>query len=443
MSKNGKAAIGSTRVVRGLIFGLISGALFMAIALAVASLVLPMPQPRAVVEPQAIVAQELVQPTVETPEETTPTPQMTVPTMDDAPVLDETTSAIMPDAGNAESALSEVSSDNETAPAVSGGDMPSAGAQPTTGLTEPMSETDLAISAEPAQPAAPAVDEATFEEAPVDVTVDAPIMIAEEDAEEEEDTVSTTLAPDEQLSDDSGVVVNRLPTVADTGQATSGGPLVLNAEAFDNPENRPVMSIVLIDTGEFNIGYDALASFPYPITFAIDPLREDALEKAAAYRERGFELLAVVDLPSNGGEELADLALLPTLNSVSGLVGVLEGTGEGLQGNMELSEGVLRMVDASGYGLLLRSKGLNAAQQMAEGRGLPVETVFRDFDANGQDASIIRRFLDQAAFKARQEGSIVKVGRLRPATISALLLWGLQDRASSVALAPVSAVLSQ
>jgi polysaccharide deacetylase 2 family uncharacterized protein YibQ len=93
--------------------------------------------------------------------------------------------------------------------------------------------------------------------------------------------------------------------------------------------------------------------------------------------------------------------------------------------------------------LILRPKGLNAAQQIADGRNLPVETIFRDFDANGQDATVIRRFLDQAAFKARQVDQIVMVGRLRPATISALLLWGLQDRASSVALAPISAVLQQ
>jgi polysaccharide deacetylase 2 family uncharacterized protein YibQ len=86
---------------------------------------------------------------------------------------------------------------------------------------------------------------------------------------------------------------------------------------------------------------------------------------------------------------------------------------------------------------------LNAAQQISDGRNLPVETIFRDFDANGQDATVIRRFLDQAAFKARQVDQIVMVGRLRPVTISALLLWGLQDRASSVALAPISAVLQQ
>ena len=67
--------------------------------------------------------------------------------------------------------------------------------------------------------------------------------------------------------------------------------------------------------------------------------------------------------------------------------------------------------------------------------------MFRDFDESGQDATVIRRFLDQAAFRARQEGSVIMVGRLRPATISALLLWGLQDRAASVRLTPISEVL--
>jgi len=49
--------------------------------------------------------------------------------------------------------------------------------------------------------------------------------------------------------------------------------------------------------------------------------------------------------------------------------------------------------------------------------------------------------LDQAAFKAGIEGSVIMLGRMRPETISALLVWGLQDRASQVALAPISAVL--
>lgn len=55
----------------------------------------------------------------------------------------------------------------------------------------------------------------------------------------------------------------------------------------------------------------------------------------------------------------------------------------------------------------------------------------------------MRRFLDQAAFKARQEEGVVMLGRLRADTVSALLLWGLQDRANSVALVPVSALLKR
>ncbi len=213
-----------------------------------------------------------------------------------------------------------------------------------------------------------------------------------------------------------------------------------DAQATDD---RPLMAIILIDTGEYNIGPEALASFPYPISFAIDPLREDALEAAEMYRSKGFELLVTADLPEGGDASLAEIALAPTIDSIPGAVGILEGTNGGLQGNMELAEAVLKMVEDTGNGLVLRAKGLNAAQQQADGRDLPVATLFRDFDATGQNATVIRRFLDQAAFKARQEGSVIMVGRLRPATISALLLWGLQDRATSVVLTPVSTIWEQ
>ena len=89
-------------------------------------------------------------------------------------------------------------------------------------------------------------------------------------------------------------------------------------------------------------------------------------------------------------------------------------------------------------------KGLDTARKLAQKEGVPAATVFRDFDSEDQDAPTIRRFLDQAAFKASQEtNGVIMLGRLRPETISALLLWGLQDRASRVALAPVSALLLQ
>ena len=54
---------------------------------------------------------------------------------------------------------------------------------------------------------------------------------------------------------------------------------------------------------------------------------------------------------------------------------------------------------------------------------------------------MIRKFLDQATRKARSDGSVIMIGRVRSETIKALVLWGLQNRVNHVALAPISTVL--
>lgn len=115
--------------------------------------------------------------------------------------------------------------------------------------------------------------------------------------------------------------------------------------------------------------------------------------------------------------------------------------GDGLQGAREVSDQVAEVLLASGHGLVMLANGLNTAQKLASREGVPAATVFRDFDGKGQNATVIRRFLDQAAFKADQEGGVIMVGRVHDETLSALMVWGLQDRASTVSLAPVSAVL--
>jgi polysaccharide deacetylase 2 family uncharacterized protein YibQ len=75
--------------------------------------------------------------------------------------------------------------------------------------------------------------------------------------------------------------------------------------------------------------------------------------------------------------------------------------------------------------------------------GVPAATVFRDIDGEGQDNSMIRRTLENAAFRARQDGEVVMMGRLNADTLTALLLWGVQDRSDKIALVPVSVLLQQ
>jgi polysaccharide deacetylase 2 family uncharacterized protein YibQ len=217
-------------------------------------------------------------------------------------------------------------------------------------------------------------------------------------------------------------------------------PFEVNAHAFAAFDDRPLMSIVLIDD-EASIGAEALAEFPYPLTFAIDPDDPKATEKMQARRDAGFEVLILADLPREAAPQDAETSLAVWMERLPQAVGFLEGVETGFQGNRPLADQMVTAIKASGYGMVTQNSGLNTVQKLALRDGLPSGVVFRDFDGAGQNPRAIRRFLDQAAFRARQEGSVIMLGRLRPETISALLLWGLQDRASQVGLAPVSAGL--
>ncbi|MDW4497543.1 divergent polysaccharide deacetylase family protein [Sulfitobacter sp. D35] len=257
-----------------------------------------------------------------------------------------------------------------------------------------------------------------------------------------------------------GVTVNRLPNLAgaaaaeaDTAEADAAPapgvdspPLVQFAKAFDDPGGKPLMAIVLVDDGaplgDEVVGIEALGRFPYPVSFAIDATLPDAAARMQEYRARGFEVLAMLDLPEGATARDAEVSVAAAFGNLPEAVALMEGTGSGIQSTRAASNQVTAILGQTGHGLVTQNRGLNTAQKLAVKEGVPAAAVFRDFDGKEQTPSAIRRSLDQAAFRAGQEGAVVMLGRLRPDTISALLLWGLQDRAGKVALAPVSAVLA-
>ncbi|MGR3505569.1 MAG: divergent polysaccharide deacetylase family protein [Paracoccaceae bacterium] len=240
-------------------------------------------------------------------------------------------------------------------------------------------------------------------------------------------------------------------TVMSPSASRSAVPLRRNALPFDDSEDRPKLAIVLIDRGDSVVDVEALKGFPYPLTFAIDAARPDAPEASALYRAAGFEVMALVDMAPGSTPQDAEIAIEVSLDAVPDAVAVMEGDATGFQDTAAVSGQIAAILGQRGYGLVMLPNGLNTAQKLAAKDGVPSATVFRDFDGAGQDASAIRRFLDQGAFKAGQQANglpvvgdgdgVIMLGRLRPDTISALMLWGLQDRAQRVALAPVSAVL--
>jgi len=104
---------------------------------------------------------------------------------------------------------------------------------------------------------------------------------------------------------------------------------------------------------------------------------------------------------------------------------------------------VAQILAQTGHGFVTQNRGLNTVQKLAVREGVPARVVFRDLDGKGQSGVVIRRFMDQAAFRAGQDGGVIMLGRLRAETLAALLSWSLQDRSGTVAMAPVSAVLTQ
>jgi uncharacterized protein len=213
------------------------------------------------------------------------------------------------------------------------------------------------------------------------------------------------------------------------------------AAAFENPQQRPLMAVVLLDTGEMQLSAAELAALPFPVSFSVDASRADAAVRAAQYRAGGYEVLARVSLPQAASASDAAVAVEDARRQVTEAVALMDVA----RGNFQLSRPVAAQIVASaaqsGLGLLTYARGLNAAQQEAASTGTPAALVFREFDSAGQDVAAMKRFLDQAAFRAGLQPSVIMVGHLRPETLQALAEWRFGNRASRVALAPVSVAL--
>ncbi len=323
---------------------------------------------------------------------------------------------------------------------------------------EPQGPDAVAVTPPTSAAPAPEADAPSDQTSTVTEQVVEPAPQAAEIVDEDPETPDVdTSAPSDALTATTidrgtGVTVNRLPTALSTAEPEAAPQLSIAARAitrysqpFANPDDKPLMSILLIDQGSDleggEVGIPALRSFPYPISFAVDVTLADAAERMEIYRNEGFEVLAMVDLPEGAEPSDAETTLAVAFNRVPEVVGILEGQGAGVQPSREVADQVTAILAQGGYGLVSQDKGLNTMPKLAVKEGVPAAPVFRDFDSKDQTPIVIRRFLDQAAFKAGVEGSVIMLGRMRPETISALLVWGLQDRATQVALAPISAVL--
>ncbi len=311
----------------------------------------------------------------------------------------------------------------------------------------PRVEQDLTISTQPAPVPAPVIVEDDAAASTVDIAVPQPTVTEEIAVAVPEMIVGDPVS--NMPGGDSSVKVNRSVTdpVADAPQEAveadenDAPALVKFGSPFENTEAKPLLSVVLIDDGSMGGAVPALTALPFPVTVILDPSGVDAPAKMAEYRAAGIEVGVLAALPSGATAANVEVAFEATFNAFSETVLMLDAGTGGLPNDRAVTDQAMAFLSDAGRGFISVSKGLNNSLRAAESAEVPATVIYRDLDSEGQDARVIRRFLDQAAFKARQESGVVLLARVRPDTISALILWGTANRAGQVVLAPASAVL--
>ncbi|MDV7141893.1 divergent polysaccharide deacetylase family protein [Tropicimonas sp. TH_r6] len=231
---------------------------------------------------------------------------------------------------------------------------------------------------------------------------------------------------------------------AEAADAPRLDALVRNARPFENPDGKPLFSVILIDDGTGAIDRAVLGTFTFPVSFAIDPTRPEARVAAEELSAAGFEIVALATgLPDGATPGDVETTLESHLAQLPQAVAVMDLAENGLAGRRQLAQQALTFAARDGHGVLGWSGGLGPLEAAARKGDAPVALVYRALDNQDERSPTIRRYLDRAAFKAAQDGSVIMVGRARLETVTALFEWALGGKSGQVALAPVSAVLRQ
>jgi len=250
-----------------------------------------------------------------------------------------------------------------------------------------------------------------------------------------------------------GVNILRLPntqadgssTAEEPAQATAPPPRVAYAENWSNPDNKPILAILILDIGVAAGGLDASALdlLPFPATFALDPEREGATAIAAEHRAAGKEVVILAgDLPDGATDSDLEVAYQSYVSQMPEAVALMGMPDAEFQKSSLAAQHIAALLLADGRGLVTFDRGLNPGRRAAEKAGIAVASVDRLFDSAGTNNISFQRDLDRAAFTAGQKGTYVIALPSTPEAITSLMTWAAGPGPAHVALGPVSAVMT-
>lgn len=365
-----------------------------------------------------------------------------------APRLPQITSPAQPEAGSSapEIALAPAQPEAPTAPAE----------EPT--VPEATEEPDVAETGAIEQPDAPDSDDQSFlkkvdtlENQAEDVETDRLPRIGGDEEEtaaapEDDDEGDGSLPTIRRLGNDStqedeDTAEEDVADKAEEDEMASDPAIIAHGNAFTNADGTPLMSLVLVQSGSDPLSTETIEALPEAIAFAVDAGLAGAAESAARYRDAGREVVMIPSLPEGARPQDVEQALRVNFDAIPEAVAIMDVSGSSFQSDRAAVEQVVDVVADSGHGLITYPRGLNTAHQSAERAGVPAGLIFRRLDGAGETAEQIRRTLDRAAFRARNDEAVILVGTTDQSTLAAIMEWAAGNRARSVTMAPISAAL--
>ena len=462
---------------RGLITGLIFGAVFSGAGLVTLSLVNDLP-----IDGTPPIADETP---VEAPVAGDVTPDSAGDVTDESPIVADSNVGLAPEAPAASVNLPMPDIESVAPPEVSletgnVADLPEAQTEaPTLPATPSSSDTPHAVQS----PAAGLADSAPLiegpaanEAAPVEDIVETPVddvapepLIEEEEAapevvvEAEPDVpeLETPVSAAPRLGTTAGSLVKpetetetRLPGTDDApdgltteapiapGEPVEELPAVVTYGApYDGDLIAPIMSALFVDVPNARPTVDMLAQLPVGVTFAVDPTSENAADAIATYRGAGHEVILVLNTPAGGQPSDVDQAFQSTLADFPETIGVISNGTSGFQSNRAQIQQVITNLADQGHGLLLYPQGLNAGLQLAEKEDVPAALTSRTIDDAGETVSAMSRILSRIAFQASKDQTAIAVAHTGTGALEAYGDWVAAGKTNGVNIAPVSVLL--
>ena len=204
---------------------------------------------------------------------------------------------------------------------------------------------------------------------------------------------------------------------------------------------QPVMSIVLIDAGNYRLSEDILRAIPVPVSLAVPANDAESFELMQYYRSLGVEVIILLGLPDNLSDEEAVVVVRDAIDAVPQSVGIMEVYPSALWPKEAEFPQTLQLLNETGHGLLFYDSEDQSGQKSARAQGVPSQVIYRNLDKDNGNERAMRRFLDGAAFSAQKTGQSIVVMTPTEASLSALAMWSLQDKARTVLYTSISQAL--